>query len=274
LRQPAGFALIHGDTLSTLVGAHLARRLGLKVGLVEAGLSSGHLLDPFPEELIRRHVEVRSDLLFVPDEIAEQNLKARNLSGRVINTRYNTGRDALLAIAGQQANRAEAPEEPSGTILTLHRAETLSRPGRLKSVIGHVLRLAPSLAPVHFYLHEPTSKALARTGLLAELERAADISLRPLAGYKAFVNAMAKSRYVLTDGGSIQEEASYLSKPCIILRRATERPHGIGNTAMLTSMDVRRDLDFLAGVDRRNAATGDITSTVSASGIVVDACYG
>jgi len=273
LRQPAGFALIHGDTLSTLVGAHLARRLGLKVGLVEAGLSSGRLLDPFPEELIRRHVEARSDLLFVPDEIAEQNLKARNLSGRVINTQYNTGRDALLAFAGQHAGQADAHEEPSGTILTLHRAETLSQPKRLESFIGHVLRLAPSLAPVHFYLHEPTSKALTRMDLLAELEQAADITLRPLAGYKDFVSAMVKSRYVLTDGGSIQEEASYLNKPCIILRRTTERPHGLGKTAMLTSMDVQRDLEFLTGVEKGAAATGEIRSTVSASEIVVDACY-
>ena len=88
-----------------------------------------------------------------------------------------------------------------------------------------------------------------------------------------FVNAMARARYVLTDGGSIQEEASYLNKPCIILRRATERPHGIGDTAMLTSMNVQRDLEFLVGVDRVKGPRGEIRSAVSASGIVEDACY-
>ena len=66
----SGVVLIHGDTASTLLGFYLGKRAGLRVGLVEAGLSSHRLFDPFPEEIIRRHAEHRADFLFAPDSVA------------------------------------------------------------------------------------------------------------------------------------------------------------------------------------------------------------
>src|SRR6185503_3066167 len=85
-----GISLIHGDTASTLLGLHLGRRAGLKVGLVEAGLSSGNAFDPFPEELIRRHAERRADLLFPPDAKGAGRLRSLRLRGQVTQTAYNT----------------------------------------------------------------------------------------------------------------------------------------------------------------------------------------
>src|ERR1700733_8798138 len=81
-----GISLIHGDTASTLLGMHLGRRAGLKVGLVEAGLSSGNAFDPFPEELIRRHAERRADLLFPPDAKGAARLHSLKLRGQLTQT--------------------------------------------------------------------------------------------------------------------------------------------------------------------------------------------
>ena len=164
IKQPAGYALVHGDTISTFLGLHLARRIRLRLALVEAGLSSGRLFEPFPEELIRRHVEKRADVLFAPDEDSAERLRKRRIKGEVVHTEYNTGRDALLLIAAARDNSAEQ-STPVSTVLTLHRAETISRPSRLREIIGHVIRLAPEIGPIRFFLHEPTRRALVRANL-------------------------------------------------------------------------------------------------------------
>jgi UDP-N-acetylglucosamine 2-epimerase (non-hydrolysing) len=242
--RPAGYALVHGDTLSTLLGLYLARRIGLQVALVEAGLSSSRMFDPFPEELIRRHVEKRADMLFAPDSNSASRLEKRGLRGKVVDTGYNTGRDALLIMAGLQSSRDQASCDFQA-VLTIHRAETIGRATRLRAVIHHVIDLAPRIGPVRFFLHEPTRRALIRAGLLGELEGSCHFQLRPLGPYPEFTAALVRAKFILTDGGSIQEEASYLNKRCLILRRATEREHGLGTTAMLTTLDIDTDLRFL-----------------------------
>src|SRR6185503_6540653 len=93
----------------------------------------------------------------------------------------------------------------------------------------------------------PTHAALARNGLLEELERHPAFTLAPLLPYPQFVHQLLHCRYLLTDGGSIQEEASYLEKPCLILRRRTERDNGLGRNARLASYVPEDDMKFLQG---------------------------
>jgi UDP-N-acetylglucosamine 2-epimerase (non-hydrolysing) len=272
VKQPAGYALIHGDTLSTLLGLYLSRRLGLRVGLIEAGLSSGNRLDPFPEELIRRHVERRADILFAPDQGAAARLIRRLPKGNIVSTGYNTGRDALLITIDAYAQRYEETK-PVSTVLTLHRAETLGRRSQLRKIIHHVVRLAPEIGPIRFFLHEPTRRALARTRLLETLSNNPNFELVPLGSYPEFTNALARASYVLTDGGSIQEEASYLGKRCLILRRTTERQQGIGTTAMLTSLDVDEDLTFLRSGNQAMSDMAKQGKSLDAARIIVDHLY-
>ncbi|HUH00222.1 MAG TPA: UDP-N-acetylglucosamine 2-epimerase [Gammaproteobacteria bacterium] len=272
VKQPAGYALVHGDTLSTILGLHLARRLRLRLGLVEAGLSSGKLFDPFPEELIRRHVEKRANMLFAPDDVSAERLRARSLKGEVVSTEYNTGRDALLLIAAKNGRNADR-QQTFSTVLTLHRAETISRSSRLREIIGHVIRLAPEIGRIRFFLHEPTRRALIRANLLEPLTDNSHFELVPLGSYPEFTKALARSRYILTDGGSIQEEASYLNKPCLILRRTTERQQGIGTTAMLTSFDVETDLEFLHAKAHDGSISAALTPSLRAARIIVEHLY-
>lgn len=272
LKQPAGYALVHGDTLSTLLGLHLARRLGLRVGLVEAGLSSGNFLDPFPEEMIRRHVEKRADLLFAPDHSSADRLKKRGLKGAVIDTGYNTGRDALLLIARLHAEK-NGSVPTFRTVLTLHRAETIGHISRLRSVINHVISLAPSIGPIRFYLHEPTRRALIRGKLIKTLQGSQHFQLFPLGSYPEFTRDLVRAKYILTDGGSIQEEASYINKRCLILRRTTERGHGLGETAMLASMNTESDLQFLLDTGRTAPRDSQWEVTLKAPETILEALY-
>ena len=272
LMRPAGHALIHGDTLSTLFGLHLARRLGLRVGLVEAGLSSGNCLDPFPEEMIRRHVEKRADFLFAPDHASADCLKERGLKGKVINTEYNTGRDALLLIASLHAEKTRSVPT-FRTVLTLHRAETISHMGRLCSIMNHVIGLAPNIGPIRFYLHEPTRRALVRGRLMKQLQDSEHFQLCPLGSYPEFTGDLVRAKYILTDGGSIQEEASYINKRCLILRRRTERGHGLGETAMLASMNIESDLQFLLDDERTANRDSQWVATLKAPARILQALY-
>lgn len=260
-----GIALLHGDTLSTLLGLYLARAARIKSALVEAGLTSGHLLDPFPEEWIRRHASVRVDFLFPPDSTAEAWLRARRFKGRIVNTGYNTGRDALQIALG-----AGTVEAGGYSVVTLHRLETLMSARRLKATLDHILKLADVLGPLRFYMHPPTEKALRRLGLLSRLVACERIEVRPLSPYPEFVRSVAGARFVLTDGGSIQEEAFYLAKPCLVLRDRTERSEGIGFNSMLSSWDVAEDVAHLRGF-AEHAHVPSRGPLLSASQTIVDA---
>lgn len=229
-----GVALVHGDTLSTLFGALLARRAGVKVALVEAGLTSGRLLSPFPEEIIRRLCERLAQHLFAPGAEASDRLRRRGAT--VINTGYNTGRDAL----NLQTNEAVSSREY--LLMTLHRLETLRSPSRLSRAVKFIEAVASRELPLTLILHPPTKLALEKTGYLKQLSNNADVQLVDLLPYPQFLALMKSARVVMTDGGSVQEECSYLGKACIVLRDETERPHGIGLTAFLTSWSGENDL--------------------------------
>lgn len=252
-RDSPGVSLIHGDTASTLLGLHLGRRAGMRMGLVEAGLTSGHAFDPFPEELIRRHAERNADLLFPPDARGEQRLCSLKLRGSVHRTAYNTGRDALMLMIKQYRLDAPPADARSYSVMTLHRLETLGRKRVLAEIVDYAIRLSDRIGPVRFYLHAPTRNALVGSGLLAKLERCPNFQLAPLLPYPDFVRELLHCRYLLTDGGSIQEEASYLEKPCLILRRRTERSEGLDGNACLASYDLDQDWAFLQQAARRNA---------------------
>lgn len=264
-----GVVLIHGDTLSTLLGHYLAKAAGLKTALVEAGLSSGNFLDPFPEEWIRRHIGKKTDYLFAPDETSETWLRQHKLKGQTVNTGYNTGRDALYLIRDKFTihDSAVAGDQAYG-IVTLHRLETISRKRRLRRAVAHIVAMSEAIGPLHFYMHPPTENALKAAGLMNLLTESRHITVRGLAPYPSFMQALSRARFVLTDGGSIQEEASYLGKPCLLLRNRTERKEGIGKNAILSTWSVDRDASHLLHTEEQLMA-GSSNSSMEASRIIL-----
>ncbi len=219
-----GVCVVHGDTPSTLLSMMMARRAGLAVAHLEAGLRSGRWLHPFPEEMIRHLVARRADLLFAPDRDAEGNLAEMKVKGTVVALPANTIVETL--------SRAAPGGAGSGpVIVTMHRVENLHRRRRREELAALVERLAGERA-VRWMLHEPTIGALG-TSRLDRLE-GAGVELRGLAGHTEFVEMLAAAPFVITDGGSIQEECALLGVPTLLWRKHTERPDGVGANVVVS----------------------------------------
>ncbi len=231
-----GICLVHGDTLTTLLSVRLAKRCGLRVAHVEAGLRSRSWFHPFPEELIRVYCMRRADILFAPGQWAVENLKRMKARGKVINLGDNTIVDTLK-IAREAAQASPPREEPFG-LVTLHRYETI-RSRKTLNAICEVLLEVSERTPLFFVQHKPTLRYLKKFGLQKRLEECPGIRLLPMQDYPAFQGLLAAAVFVMTDGGSIQEECAYWGVPCLLLRRRTERPDGIGANVVLS--DIRRE---------------------------------
>ncbi len=223
-----GVCVIHGDTLTTLLGLWLGRRAGLDVAHVEAGLRSFSVLDPFPEELVRIHCMHRCQLLFAPSQESYENLQRMKVKGRVVLVSGNTVCDSL-AVA-MEKSEAGTGDEGDFCLATCHRLETITSKRKLRAVVD-ALNTVSERIPVTFVVHKPTRKALERFGLMDAVR--GGVMLLPMQNYPEFIDLVVRAKFVMADGGSIQEECGYLRKPCLILRETSERPDGLDDTATL-----------------------------------------
>ena len=253
-----GVCVVHGDTPSTLLSTLMARRAGLQVAHLEAGLRSKHLLHPFPEELIRVVVMRLAHLLFAPDSEAVANLAAMKVRGEVVPLPGNTVVEALhhelAAATGDQVSDAPA-------IVTMHRVENLNRRERVEQLVRLVERLA-ARQPVRFVQHGPTIDTLRSRGWDQRLH-AAGVELVGLAPHGRFVAMLQAAPFVLTDGGSIQEECALLGVPTLLWRGHTERPDGVGANVVLARYDAEVVDAFLADPQRHRTPPADRGATPS-----------
>jgi UDP-N-acetylglucosamine 2-epimerase (non-hydrolysing) len=225
-----GIVLNHGDTFSTLLGSWLARRHGLKSAHIESGLRSHNIFHPFPEELTRLATFRLSDYFFAPGAWALANLAG--YAGVKINTGHNTLSDALRYTALQTA-----PSRPAGYgLVSVHRFENIFFRKRLAFIVDLLLASDPA-RPKLFILHKPTEKKLKEYGLYQRLAECGHIELHPRYDYFRFISLLRGCDYLITDGGSNQEECSYLGVPCLLMRKATERQEGLGQNTVLSGYD-------------------------------------
>ena len=238
----AGICVVHGDTPSTLLAAFMARRAGLDVAHLEAGLRSHKYTHPFPEELIRIATMRLSRYLFAPDDTAMANLDEMGLSDRAVPTGANSSIEALAAALGG------TPVAPTGpAVATMHRVENLKRRDRVKGFVRLILEIAETY-DVLFVVHGPTKRTFERSGMLAELHRAG-IETAELMAHSEFTRVLAAAPLVVTDGGSIQEECALLGVPTLLWRGKTERPDGLGANVVLSDYRVDVTAAFLADPD-------------------------
>lgn len=262
-----GIVLVHGDTFSTLLGALMGRVAGLQVGHVESGLRSFNLFHPFPEEAIRLATFRLSHVLFCPGPWAVANVAG--VRAEKVDTGGNTLADALRhAVATTDIDGVSIPAEPFA-VVTLHRFENLySRPA-VERVVAIVERIAESRRLL-FILHPPTAKKLREFGLDARLAALPGVELRPRYDYFRFIKLLSAADFVVSDGGSNQEECFYLGKPILLLRKATERQEGLGENCVLSGYDPAVIDRFVAGwaSHRRPPRFPER----SASALIVDRC--
>ena len=221
--------LVHGDTTTTFTASLAAFYKQIKVGHVEAGLRTGDLAAPFPEEANRQLTGVLASLHFAPTETARENLLRENKKDENIFVVGNTVIDALLSTVKKdytfEDEEIQAIEEHKRVILvTTHRRENLGAP--MHHVYRALRRLVETVpdTEVVFPVHR---NPLVREAVEEELDGAAGIHLVEPMEYEPFTNLMARSALVLTDSGGIQEEAPSLGKPVLVLRDTTERPEAV-----------------------------------------------
>jgi len=235
--------LIHGDTFSTLLGALMGKVAGKNVGHIESGLRSFNLFHPFPEEITRILTFGLTDYYFCPGDWALQNLE--KYQGIKINTKHNTLLDSLkLAKKKTELCNVEVPDEPFA-LVSLHRFENIFNRKIFRFIVNSLLEISQKIKLV-FILHPPTKEKLKSYNLDSILRSAGNISLRPRYDYFNFIRLLINCEFLITDGGSNQEEAYYLGKPTILFRRITERKEGVGENAVISNFDSEIIRDFVS----------------------------
>ncbi len=234
--------VVHGDTITTVLGALMGRSMRITVAHVEAGMRSGDWRNPFPEELDRRVAARLARIHFAPSSQAAANLRAMNVRGEIVDTGGNTIRDALEMVPASAAPAVGLPPEPFG-LASLHRSELLGRPAALRGIL-ELLHEASRRAPILFVDHPVTVAAITRYSLDSLFdERFRRI---PRQRYFAFIALLKASRYLVTDSGGSQEECAQLGHPCLVHRAVTERPDGLdGGSVVLSRMSLEIVREFL-----------------------------
>ena len=233
--------LVEGDTTTVFATALAAFWRGCPVGHVEAGLRSGDVRNPFPEEMNRILAGCLSDLHFAPTRDAAGNLLRAGVPEARIFVTGNTVIDALRATALAVKDRpcAAVRDARSRVVLvTVHRRESFGEPlGRVLAALAQIVKTVPDIEivlPVHPNprVYDAVHAALGnvpRVHLLAPLD------------YLDFVAYLEAAHLVLSDSGGVQEEAPALGTPVLVLRETTERPEGIhAGVARLVGTDTAR----------------------------------
>jgi len=234
--------LVHGDAPPCLTGTLIAKMNGLKVGHVEAGLRTYDFLNPFPEEFVRVTTDKLADYMFAPSDFAENNLKKMSVKGEIINTKYNTVFETI-ELSVKMKRKINYPKEKY-VVFTTHRFETIHSLKLMKKNLD-VLEKVSKIHYVVMIMHNTTKEKLVRFNLMDRITEMDNVEIRSLQVYPDFMKLINKSEFVVTDGGGLQEETYYLNKPCLVLRKKTERSEGLNGNVVISKMKEDLIEDFL-----------------------------
>lgn len=225
-RERPDLVLVHGDTSTAFSAALACFYLRIPVGHVEAGLRTGHLYSPYPEEFNRQAVSLISQYHFAPTEQAKENLLREGKRAETIYVTGNTVIDGLKTTVRPDYTHPELDWAADSRLilLTAHRRENLGdRMHQMFRAVRRVLEEHPDvkvLYPIH-------SNPAVRQAANAVFRGADRIHIIEPLSVVDFHNFQARCYMILTDSGGIQEEASSLGKPVLVMRDTTERPEGI-----------------------------------------------
>jgi UDP-N-acetylglucosamine 2-epimerase (non-hydrolysing) len=213
--------LVVGDVNSTLAATLTAKKLGLRVAHVEAGLRSFDMT--MPEEINRLCTDAIADDLFTTDRLASENLRREGVAEARIHFVGNVMIDSLMASL-PKARALKTAEtlglEPGGyAVLTLHRPANVDHAAKLAEILDAIIAGADGL-PILFPAHPRTVERLGGLGAA----QAPQLRIVEPLGYLEFQSLVDQARIVLTDSGGLQEETTVLGVPCVTLRENTERP--------------------------------------------------
>lgn len=219
----ADYVLVHGDTLTTFVSAWAAFLEHIPVGHVEAGLRSGSLAEPFPEEANRVLTDALCDTFFAPTEGARENLIRCGTNPDRIFVTGQTAVDAILFASKKGTLPEDIPADGPIVTVTLHRRENWPVLGSLAEGLAELARRYPSwtfVFPVHL-------NPIVREAVTPPLKGVSNVILLDPLEYGRMAALLARSTMILTDSGGLQEEGASLGVPVAVVRNVTERPEGV-----------------------------------------------
>jgi len=228
LKEQPDLVIVVGDVNSTMACTITAKKLGVKVAHVEAGLRSGDM--GMPEEINRLCTDVLCDYLFTTDHFADENLQNEGIPKEKIIFVGNVMIDTMLKHK-EGASKLKLSDQwglkpKEYATLTLHRPSNVDDKDILEGILTALSEISREL-PIVFPIHPRTRKMIEQFSLehfVEDGENVRGIWLREPLGYLEFLHLNMNSRMVLTDSGGLQEETTVLGLPCITIRQNTERP--------------------------------------------------
>lgn len=220
--------VVHGDTLTTLMGSKIAMQCKLKYVHVESGARSYNWFSPFPEEIDRYFSSLHSIANFCPKkEFADYAAKA--FKGKSVNTMYNTGIETLFyALEENKRKHLPRPMKEKYFVLAIHRQENLLNKAYMTNIIDAAVLGAKKLRCLFIY-HEQTKAALERFGLWKRIIHDKNFEIVGRQGYCEFINTIVCSEFIMADGCGNQQEMYYLGQPYLIMRTKVEKDsEGLG----------------------------------------------
>ena len=237
--------IVHGDTLSTLMGARIAYKCKIEYVHVESGARSFNWFSPFPEEIDRYFSSKNSVINFCQKaEMAEY--AAKTFKGQAVNTVYNTGIEILYnALETIEKEKRSNPLDDKFFLTAIHRQENLMDGKFMKNTFEKIFELSKNMKCVFIY-HEQTKNALQKFNLWNRFEECSDIIKIPRQDYVSFVNYVINSEFVMADGCGNQQEFYYLGQPYLIMRtEVEENSEGLGWNALCFKGDFSRISEFV-----------------------------
>lgn len=246
------YVFYHGDTMSAATGAMGSSEFlnfgkKWKNAHLESGLRSGDLFEPFPEEIARRICDRFSDILFAVSKGSVKNLKEEHVKGKIVNV-GNTIIDAAYISHKLADKKFGKLKEKNYCLINIHRHENITSKKRLEKIVEIIENVD---IKAYWPLHDNTKQQLVKFGLMKRIQKKDDIEVSRLISYLEFIQKLANCKYLITDGGSIQEESLAFKKLCILLREKTERDEGLeSGINFLTKLNVQYSKKLIENIER------------------------
>lgn len=271
LNKSNSYFIIHGDTVSSLMGSLVASLYGLKLVHVESGLRSFHFFEPFPEELSRFIVSRLADIHICPNTWSVNNLTGTK--GEKINTEQNT---LIEAFTDAMKISIQSPKVKKITsskvkyfVLVIHRQEHVSFGStHMYPILSHIFSIIPVGIQCIFLLHDQSAKFINTFHRIIPDDKQRTITKIGRLPYSDFMHLLDKSEFMITDGGSNQEEMYYMGKPCLLIRNVTERIEGLGQNTVLSKNNKQIISEFI--LNYRSYRRKPVVKFVSPSKTIVD----
>ena len=219
--------LVHGDTTTTFAASLAAFYQQISIGHVEAGLRTWNKYSPFPEEMNRQMTDALADLYFAPTKKSRANLLLQHIDPQKIFVTGNTAIDALKQTVSRDYQHEvfqQIKPNQRMILLTMHRRENWGRPmEQVFAAVNQVLQAHPEVEVIYPVHLNPKVRQVAQQAFAANPQ----VHLIEPQNVVDFHNLCARSYFIMTDSGGVQEEAPALGKPVLVLRDTTERPEGI-----------------------------------------------